>query len=58
MKIITMYFFLMAFLFQALHAQENGKSGSPYFMIQGDSGVEAFPLLSTSVDVNITGPIA
>ncbi|MBT8230190.1 MAG: VWA domain-containing protein, partial [Bacteroidia bacterium] len=58
MKIITMYFFLIVFLFQTIHAQENEKSGSPYFMIQGDSGVEAFPLLSTSVDVNITGPIA
>lgn len=30
----------------------------PHFLIKGESGVENFPLLSTSADVYITGPIA
>jgi hypothetical protein len=33
-------------------------ASSPYFLVQGDSDVESFPLLETKADVNIAGVIA
>ncbi len=54
--------FSICFLFaQAIFAQNENhdQSGSPYFYIQTE-GIDAaeFPVLSTTADVNITGPIA
>ena len=35
---------------------ENGEGSlSPYFLVEGDPGVESFPLLKTDADVNIAG---
>jgi Ca-activated chloride channel family protein len=36
-------------------AGEDGGSLSPYFLVQGDPGVESFPLLKNDVQVNIAG---
>ena len=40
------------------NAAEPGKVASPYFAVQGDSGLEQFPLKSTTVEARLNGVIA
>lgn len=56
--------FIIAGMFLFIHmGQLNGASPadngegslSPYFLVEGDPGVESFPLLKTEADVNIAG---
>lgn len=39
-------------------SESYSKTHSPYFMIKAEEGIENFPLLSTSAEVNIAGVIA
>ncbi len=55
--IITSLFLLIQIgLLNGASPSENGEGSlSPYFLVQGDPGVESFPLLKTDADVNIAG---
>lgn len=59
---MTMALLLVLAFFGQSHAagDDTSRSLSPYFYIQGDadSGVEAFPLLGTKVDAQVSGVIA
>jgi Ca-activated chloride channel family protein len=65
MKRVPDIIFLMivSLLSIAINAQIKEPTGekdasSPYFLVQGDSDVESFPLLETKADVNIAGVTA
>lgn len=55
--IITSLFLLIqiGLLKGASPSGKGEESLSPYFLVQGDPGVESFPLLKTDADVNIAG---
>jgi len=55
--IITSLFLLIqiGLLYGASPSGKGEESLSPYFLVQGDPGVESFPLLKTDADVNIAG---
>ncbi len=61
MKLQTFLFTISLCCAQFLFAQQNDLSNNnaPYFQVNTEGiGVSDFPLLSTTADVNITGPIA
>lgn len=55
--IITSLFLLIQIgLLNGATPSDKGKESlSPYFLVEGDPGVESFPLLKTDADVNIAG---
>jgi Ca-activated chloride channel family protein len=63
-KVLNIIFLLIvSFLSIAINAKaketaSEKDASSPYFLVQGDSDVESFPLLETKADVNIAGVIA
>ena len=62
-KLFVLLFAVMVLLSSGLARAQQPESGddktlSPYFLVQGDDGVEQFALESTSADVNIAGVIA
>jgi Ca-activated chloride channel family protein len=63
-RVLIMMFFLIMSLFttsiyaQSIETTEEKDASSPYFLVQGESGVESFPLLETRAEVNIAGVIA
>ena len=61
--LIMIFFLIIGCLSTSVNAQLKESSGesdasSPYFLVQGESDVESFPLLETRADVNIAGVIA
>lgn len=61
--LIVPFFLIILFLSVTVHAQLKESSGgnkasSPYFIVQGESDVESFPLLETSAEVKIAGVVA
>ena len=63
-RVLNIIFLLIVSLLSiAVNAQTKETDGekdasSPYFLVQGDSDVESFPLLLTKADVNIAGVTA
>lgn len=57
-KRIVASLFLLIFQSSFLLAQELGKGEGPYFHLQGDAEVEAFPLKKTNADAKIVNSIA
>lgn len=68
LAVITSYLFLYSQNIQSLNQnmlinnqyqpEQYTKTHSPYFLIKANDGIENFPLLSTTADVNIAGVIA
>jgi len=61
--LIMIFFLIIVFQGTPIHAQLKESSGendasSPYFLVQGETDVESFPLLETRADVNIAGVTA
>lgn len=61
--LIVIFFLIISFQNISVNAQLKESSGgsdasSPYFLVQGDSDVESFPLLETKADVKIAGVVA
>jgi Ca-activated chloride channel family protein len=61
--LIVIFFLIVSLLNGSMYAQlkettEEKDATSPYFLIQGDTDVESFPLLETKAEVNIAGVIA
>jgi Ca-activated chloride channel family protein len=60
---IVVIFLIVSLLAASIHGQESEiteekDSSSPYFLVQGESDVESFPLLETKADVKIAGVTA
>jgi Ca-activated chloride channel family protein len=60
---IAVIFLIVGLLTTSIYAQESEitegeDSSSPYFLVQGESDVESFPLLETKADVKIAGVTA
>jgi Ca-activated chloride channel family protein len=58
--LIAVIFLIVSLLGASIYAQESEiteekDSASPYFLVQGESDVESFPLLETKADVKIAG---
>lgn len=52
----SLFFIVQTGLLNGASPSENGEESlSPYFLVEGDPGVESFPLLKTDADVNIAG---
>lgn len=61
--LIVIFSLIVNFLSVSIYAQlkestSEKDASSPYFLVQGESDVESFPLLLTKADVNIAGVIA
>ena len=49
---------LIAFTSGLAQSQQEDKTLAPYFVVQGDPGVDQLPLKDTRVDINVSGVIA
>ena len=61
--LIVIFFIIFGLLTLPIYAQlnettEEKDASSPYFLVQGETDVESFPLLETKANVNIAGVIA